>query len=135
MVDPTEKTKNRFIMWQQFMYRASTRRRSLTVDDWLGFCEIPAADSIYSNGFVRLWPADDPAPPESCQQLIAHLAHECADAIRAAAVDPRDTVHQHVDELAAFARKYERAKERWRAQGWRPVYNKRTKMRPDEEFM
>ena len=106
--DPREKTKNRTIMWQQFMYRASTRRRSLTVDDWLGFCEIPAADSIYSNGFVRLWPADDPAPPESCQQLIAHLAHECADAIRAAAVDPRDTVHQHVDELAAFARKYER---------------------------
>ena len=34
----------------------------------------------------------------------------------------------------AFARKYERAKERWRAQGWRPVY-KRAKMRPDEEFM
>ena len=73
------------------------------MDDWLGFCEIPAAKSLYSNGFVRLWPSDDPAPPENCQQLIAHLAHECADAIRKADYDS-----EHVGELAAFARKYER---------------------------
>ena len=34
-----------------------------------------------------------------------------------------------------FVRKYERAKERWRAQGWKPSYKKPTKIRPDEEFM
>ena len=34
-----------------------------------------------------------------------------------------------------FVRKYERAKERWRARGWKPSYKKPTKIRPDEEFM
>ena len=57
VVDSRERTKTRSIMWQQFMTRASARMRSLTVDDWLGFCEIPAAKSLYSNGFVRLWDA------------------------------------------------------------------------------
>ena len=62
-----EAMKKSFV-WEQFAIRASVRRKSLTVDDWLGFCEIPAADSLYSNGFVRLWDADDPALPENCQQ-------------------------------------------------------------------
>ena len=35
----------------------------------------------------------------------------------------------------AFVAKYERAKERWRAQGWKPTYKRATKIRPDEEFM
>ena len=34
-----------------------------------------------------------------------------------------------------FVRKYERAKERWKARGWKPSYKKPTKIRPDEEFM
>ena len=67
--------KKRPFVWEQFAIRASFRRKSLTVDDWLGFCEIPAADSLYSNGFVRLWDADDPAPPENCQQGRADSKH------------------------------------------------------------
>ena len=53
-------SKKKSFMLEQFANMASFRRKSLTVDDWLGFCEIPAADSLYSNGFVRLWHADDP---------------------------------------------------------------------------
>ena len=70
-----KETENRSLLWEQFAIRASVRRKSLTVDDWLGFCEIPAADSLYSNGFVRLWDADDPAPPENCQQGRADSKH------------------------------------------------------------
>ena len=34
-----------------------------------------------------------------------------------------------------FVAKYERANERWRAQGWKPTYKRPTKIRPDEEFI
>ena len=95
------------------------RTKSVTVDDWLGFCEIPAAESLYSDGDSDSLFAGRLSARAGEDGNERNIESECLSLIHAAYVSPAGSlisvkysagpdsgfVVENADELAAAVEK------------------------------
>ena len=79
-------------------------RQSLTVDHWIGLHEVDTQD-IFNNRFVEFWPVGD-FGPLSMQQLVAHYAHECVDALESADCATIQGLKEYHAELKSFSKRF-----------------------------
>jgi hypothetical protein len=67
-------------IFSQLIQRDGAARESLTVDKWMDFHEIATDDDLLKETLGSFWPSGSVCPG-TYQQLIAHFAYECLEAL------------------------------------------------------